>query len=98
MKAYEVLTDDGKDSEGNWKLKEKFDYYLKHPTHYYKVSGHHSIRDIPKTDVGIVLTVLVIFISIFMHFIQKQRYAEVSKKLKDAVMNNRGLKNGGLLR
>ena len=28
MKAYKVLMDDGKDSEGNWKLKEKFDYYL----------------------------------------------------------------------
>lgn len=28
MKAYKVLMDDGKDSEGNWKLKGKFDYYL----------------------------------------------------------------------
>ena len=28
MKAYKVLMDDGKDSEGNWKMKEKFDYYL----------------------------------------------------------------------
>ena len=28
MKAYKVLMEDGKDSEGNWRLKEKFDYYL----------------------------------------------------------------------
>lgn len=97
MKAYEVLTDVGKDSEGNWKLKEKFDHYLSHPRDYYKVSGHHIVRDIPKTDLSLVLSGLFIVVSLIAFAIQVQRYTLAMKHFKYAVLNNLGTRNGGTL-
>ena len=94
-KAYEVLTDLGQDSEGKWKKKDRFDYYLKHPREYYKVSGYHSIRDIPKSDLGLVLFGVVIIASIVMHYAANARHSEVTQKLKNAIFNNLGVKNGG---
>ena len=44
-KAYKVLT-------GN-ESKALFDYYLDHPRDYFKVSGHHYIRAVPKSNVFI---------------------------------------------
>jgi preprotein translocase subunit Sec63 len=46
QKAHEVLTDDKKEG-----LREKFEYYLDHPREYYKVSGHYTMKDIPKSGV-----------------------------------------------
>jgi len=89
-KAYEVLTDEKEDG-----LKQKFDYYLDHPREYYKVSGHYIIKDIPKSDVGMVIAGVVIFISMLMYSVQSQRYSTAIKYLKTATMNNTSLKNGG---
>lgn len=89
-KAHDVLTDIAPDG-----LREKFEYYLDHPREYYKVSGHFSMKDIPKSDVGIVVAGVVILISVLMYVIQSQRYQDVVKKLKIGTLNNLGPKNGG---
>lgn len=95
MKAYKVLMDDGKDSEGNWKLKEKFDHYLTHPHDYYKVSGYHIIKEVPKSDPFVVLTCLVLLICFISYVIQWQKYTSVMDRIKKATMNNSNIKNGG---
>ena len=86
-KAHEVLSDE--------KKKALFDYYLDHPREYYKVSGHYVMKDIPKSDVGIVVTAIIVLISFFMYSVQKGRYDRTINYLKNATMQNLGVKNGG---
>jgi DnaJ family protein C protein 25 len=86
-KAFQVLS-------GN-ESRPLFDYYLDHPRDYFKVSGEHYIRNVPYSDVRIVLTLVVLLISWFFHVIQNQRYEKFSKFLRNATFNNLGVRNGG---
>eukprot|EP01040_Poterioochromonas_malhamensis_P004843 gene4843-5198_t len=86
-KAHEVLT-------GN-ESRPLFDYYLQHPKDYFKVSGQHYYRNLPKSDVRLILLVVVAFLSWFFHTIQNQKYERVIKYLKLTTLNNLSLKNGG---
>ena len=78
-KAYEVLT-------GN-ESRPLFDYYLDHPRDYFKVSGHHYFRNLPKSDVRLVLFLVACLLSGFFYFMQNQRYEEAVKKIKNAMEN-----------
>eukprot|EP00428_Durinskia_dybowskii_P063030 CAMPEP_0170384016 /NCGR_PEP_ID=MMETSP0117_2-20130122/15778_1 /TAXON_ID=400756 /ORGANISM="Durinskia baltica, Strain CSIRO CS-38" /LENGTH=349 /DNA_ID=CAMNT_0010639747 /DNA_START=34 /DNA_END=1083 /DNA_ORIENTATION=+ len=86
-KAYEVLS-------GN-ESKPLFDYYLDHPRDYFKVSGQHYMRNMPKSDVRVVILVVLLLVSWFFHTIQYQKYEKAIKFLKFATLNNLNLKNGG---
>lgn len=86
-KAYEVLM-------GN-ESKALFDYYLDHPRDYFKVSGHHYMKNLPKSDVRLVITLVLLLISWFFHTIQYQKYEKAIKFLKNAITNSLNLKNGG---
>lgn len=86
-KAFEVLT-------GN-ESRPLFDYYLKHPKDYFKVSGQHYIQNMPKSDVRLVLLLVIGLISWLMHTLQMQRYNKIVKLLYNCTLNNLGSKNGG---
>ena len=81
-KAYEVL--DTNETRVN------FDYYLNHPRDYFKVSGHHYMRTLPKSDVRLVILLVVCLISWMMHVMQEQKHQNFVKHLKDAVLNCAG--------
>ena len=78
-KAYEVLN-------GN-ESKPLFDYYLDHPRDYFKVSGHHYFRNLPKSDVRLVLFLVACLLSGFFYYTQNQRYEAAIKKIKNAMAN-----------
>jgi DnaJ family protein C protein 25 len=86
-KANEVLT--GNESRKN------FDYYLDHPRAYFKVSGHHYLKALPKSPVLIVIFGFLLLLSAFFHFIQLQKYQKAIKFLKDKSKNNTPLSQGG---
>lgn len=86
-KAFEVLT-------GN-ESKALFDYYLDHPRDYFTVSGEHYMRDVPFSDVRVVLLGTCLLISWFFHVLQQQKYDKAVKFLKNASLNNLGMKGGG---
>ena len=62
---------------------------------YFKVSGKHYIRNMPKSDVRLVLLVVLLLVSWFFHTIQHQKYEKAVKFLKFATLNNLTQKNGG---
>ena len=78
-KAYEVLN-------GN-ESRPLFDYYLDHPRDYFKVSGHHYFRNLPKSDVRLVILLVACLLSGFFYFMQNQRYEAAIKKIKNAMAN-----------
>lgn len=77
-KAYEVL-------EGN-ESRSLFDYYLDHPRDYFKVSGTHYFRNLPKADVRLVLLIVIGLITWLIYSVKLQRYEKFVKKLKDLVI------------
>ena len=86
-KAYEVL-------ESN-ESRSLFDYYLNHPRDYFKVSGQHYFRNLPKSDVRIILVIVVLLISLFQYHYQMSKYQRVFKFLYTATLNNLNEKQGG---
>lgn len=86
-KAYEVL-------EGN-ASRVLFDYYLDHPRDYFKVSGQHYFRNLPKSDARLVIFLVILLISWFIHTVKYQRYVKVVKFLANSAQHNLGPKNGG---
>jgi DnaJ family protein C protein 25 len=81
-KAYEVL--DGNETRVN------FDYYLNHPRDYFKVSGHHYMRTLPKSDVRLVIILVACLISWMMHVMQEHKHQSFMKHLKDSVLKCAG--------
>lgn len=86
-KAYEVL--DKNESRA------LFDYYLAHPYDYFKVSGKHYYRSIPKSDVTIVLLVVILIITAFLYVVQYEKWKRITKYIKNAAENNLNPKQGG---
>mmetsp|Transcript_22324 Transcript_22324/g.21569 ORF Transcript_22324/g.21569 Transcript_22324/m.21569 type:complete len:341 (-) Transcript_22324:106-1128(-) len=79
-KAYEVL--DGNES------RPLFDYYLDHPRDYFKVSGHHYLRNLPKSDVRLILLVVALLLSGFFWVMQNQKYENAVKSVKAQMANS----------
>ena len=77
-KAYEVL-------DGN-ETRKSFDYYLDHPKDYFKVSGHHYMRQLPKSNVILVLIFASLIVSALLFWQQTQKYESFVKRLKAMVM------------
>ena len=86
-KAYEVLSVN--------ESKVLFDYYLDHPYDYFRVSGHHPEKVAPKTSLTMVIIGFLLILSLFVHFVQLQRYEKLNKYLSHAAFNNLGIKAGG---
>ena len=86
-KAYEVL-------KGN-ESRPLFDYYLDHPWDYFKVSGRHMMRSMPKVGLGVVAVGVLAFLSVVLYYVQLNNYKGAKKYLEDAVLKNLGPKNGG---
>jgi len=53
------------------------------------------MKNLPKSDVRLVITLVLLLISWFFHTIQYQKYEKAVKFLKHAITNNLNLKNGG---
>ena len=81
-KAYEVLI-------GN-ESRPLFDYYLDHPRDYFKVSGHHYFRNLPKSDVRLVIFLVACLLSWFFYVMQNQKYENAVKSIKNAMANVKG--------
>ena len=81
-KAYEVLI-------GN-ESRPLFDYYLDHPRDYFKVSGHHYFRNLPKSDVRLVIFLVACLLSWFFFVMQNQKYEAAMKSIKTAMANVSG--------
>jgi DnaJ domain len=81
-KAYEVLI-------GN-ESRPLFDYYLDHPRDYFKVSGHHYFRNLPKSDVRLVIFLVACLLSWFFYVMQNQKYEAAMKSIKTAMANVSG--------
>lgn len=81
-KAYEVLN-------GN-ESRPLFDYYLDHPRDYFKVSGHHYFRNLPKSDVRLVIFLVACLLSWFFYVMQNQKYEAAMKSIKTAMANVSG--------
>ncbi len=62
---------------------------------YFKVSGQHYYKNLPKTDVRIVVAVAMGLLTWLFYVIQYQKYERVVKYLKFATLNNLNMKNGG---
>jgi hypothetical protein len=86
-KAYEVLE--------NNKSRESFDYYLRNPTDYFKVSGEHYYRALPKASVTNVLIGAIILASIFLHVVQQSKHARAKRFLLDRVSRGANEMTGG---
>lgn len=75
--------------------REMFDYYLRNPRDYFTVSGEHYYRNLPKSDVRLVVVVVIGLLTWLFYSIQYQKYERVVKYLKTATLANLNLKNGG---
>lgn len=53
------------------------------------------MRNLPKSDVRLVLVAALLLVSWFFHTIQQQKYEKAVKFLKVATLNNLTLKTGG---
>ena len=81
-KAAEVLGDE--------EQRELYDYYLDHPSQYYRVSGVHFYKSIPKTDVRYIVAGVVILLSVLLPFLQHQRYEDAVRMVCEGVTSNTG--------
>jgi len=74
-KAHEVLR--------NETAKNLFDYYLDNPTHYYKVSGHYYLPELPKASPMLVLLLVLVFVSALLYYNQNKKHHAFLKQLED---------------
>lgn len=81
-KAAEVLGDD--------EQRELYDYYLDHPSQYYKVSGVHFYKSIPKTDVRYIVAGLVVLLSVLLPVLQYQRHEDAVRMVHCGLPVNGG--------
>lgn len=86
-KAYEVLK--GNESRPN------FDFYLDHPRSYFKATGKHAWRALPKLPPVIVALLSMLVFSGFLHFIQINRHQRAAALLKEQVKSGLGPTKGG---
>lgn len=79
-KAYNVLKDDEK--------RELFDYYLDKPTLgvYYEVTGHFITLALPKANVALVMTIVILLLSVMFHYNQRSKYFRVIKMLRRSLL------------
>jgi hypothetical protein len=59
------------------------------------VSGRYFMRNMPKSNVVVVILVVLSLLSALMYYVQLQNYLETKKYLLNAVLNNLGPNNGG---
>jgi curved DNA-binding protein CbpA len=81
-KASEVLSDGDQ--------KDLYDYYLDNPRTYYKVSGVHFYKSLPKTDVRFIIAGVVIMLSILLPILQHQRHEDAIRVVREGLPANSG--------
>lgn len=74
-KAHEVLR--------NETAKSLYDYYLDNPTHYYKVSGHYYLPELPKASPALVILLVFVVISALLNYNQNKKHKAFLKQLED---------------
>jgi len=62
---------------------------------YYTVSGQHYIRNLPKSDVRLILVVVLAIVCAIQYAAQYEKYKRAVNYLRTATLNNLSLKEGG---
>ena len=86
-KAYEVL-------KGN-ESRPSFDFYLDHPRSYFKATGKHAWRALPKAHPILVLLLSMLFLSGVMHYVQISKHERARNLLQEQVRAGLGPSKGG---
>jgi DnaJ family protein C protein 25 len=86
-KAYDVLK--GNESRPN------FDFYLDHPRSYFKATGKHAWRALPKAHPVFVLLLSMLVFSGFLHYIQVRKHQRAASILKDQIKAGLDIAKGG---
>ena len=86
-KAYEVL-------KGN-ESRPSFDFYLDHPRSYFKATGKHAWRALPKAHPILVLLLSLVFFSGVLHYVQISKHERAADLLKEQVKAGLGPSKGG---
>lgn len=86
-KAHDVLISD--------ESRLQFDKYLNREISYFQVSGQHYAKNLPKSDVRLVIVVAIGLITWLLHTVQYQKYERVIKYLRNATLRNLDARNGG---
>lgn len=86
-KAYEVLK--GNESRPN------FDWYLDHPRQYFKATGKHAWRAIPKVHPILVALLALLALSAAGHMLQTSRHRRAADVLQEQIKAGLSLAKGG---
>lgn len=86
-KAYEVLK--GNESRPN------FDFYLDNPRSYFKATGKHAWRALPKVHPIFVILFSMLAMSGFLHYIQITKHERAARLLKEQVKAGLNPAKGG---
>ena len=77
-KAHEVLK--GNESRTN------FDFYLDHPRQYFKATGKHAFRALPKANLGLVIFIVLILLTGVGHVLHIMKYRKDCEVWKERVL------------
>ncbi len=69
--------------------------FKKYIQDYFKVSGHHYLKKLPKADVTIIFLVVLAIVSWFFHVVQYQKWERLHKYLTTATLNKTSIREGG---
>jgi len=86
-KAYEVLK--GNESRPN------FDFYLDHPRQYFKATGKHAWKALPKVHPILVALFALLFLSAVGHMLQTSRHRRAASVLQEQIKAGLSLSKGG---
>jgi hypothetical protein len=86
-KAYEVLK--GNESRPN------FDFYLDHPRQYFKATGKHAWRALPKVHPLIVSLFALFIVSGVVYYLQISKHRRAVSMLKEQIKAGLALNKGG---
>jgi len=86
-KAYEVLK--GNESRPN------FDFYLDHPRQYFKATGKHAWKALPKVHPILVTLFALLFLSGVGHLLQTSKHRRAASALQEQIKAGLSLSKGG---
>lgn len=87
-KAYEVLTNKDK--------RKEYDHFRDRPDEYFAKYGSSVMWTYaPQTDVGVIIFLLFVLVSLFTHFAQRQRWQTVANHIIKAAVEDLSPREGG---